>query len=76
MTRGNQAFEAWSTDARAKLLCRQGEVRAMAAQTQAAEAAYNAQAASFTSVVNAWNAAAVAYNSRSTTRRDPRAAHD
>lgn len=64
MTRANQAFETWSTDTRAKLQCRQAEVRALAAQVNAAETAYNAQAAAFTSAVNAWNAATTAFNER------------
>ena len=67
MNHANQAFEAWATDTRAKLQCRQGEVRALEAQSQAAGAAYNAQAASFTSAVNAWNASTAAYNTHSTT---------
>ena len=65
MTRANQAFETWSTDTRAKLQCRQAEVRALAAQVNAAETAYNAQAAAFTSSVNSWNAATTAFNARS-----------
>jgi hypothetical protein len=48
----------------AKLLCRQNEARALIAQAQAAQAAYNAQAAAFTNTVNSWNAVATAYNSQ------------
>ena len=64
MTRGNQTFEAWATDARAKLQCRANEVRTLEAQAQAAGAAYNAQAAAFTSTVNSWTAATTAYNNQ------------
>jgi hypothetical protein len=62
MTRANQAYEAWGEDMHAKLSCRLNETRALIAQAQAAQAAYNAQAAAFTSAVNSWNAVAAAYN--------------
>lgn len=64
MTQANHAFEAWGTDARSKLQCRQAEVRALAAQLNGAETAYNAQVAAFTNTVNSWNAATVAFNQR------------
>jgi len=64
MTHANQAYEPWATDTRAKLQCRQGELRALAAQVAAAEAAYNAQAAAFTSTVNSWQSATAAYNAQ------------
>ena len=51
MNNANRAFEAWATDTRTKLQCREAEVRALRAQSDAALAAYNAQAASFTSTV-------------------------
>ncbi|MBI3439994.1 MAG: hypothetical protein HY054_15315 [Proteobacteria bacterium] len=71
MTNANRDFEAWATDARAKLQCRQNEVRALAAQTAAAEAAYNTQAASFNTSVNSWNAATTAYNSQHARSANP-----
>jgi hypothetical protein len=64
MTHANQAYEAWGADMHAKLLCRQNEARALIAQAQAAQTAYNAQAAAFTSAVNSWNAVAAAYNAQ------------
>ncbi|MFZ2029343.1 MAG: hypothetical protein WAU68_03460 [Vitreimonas sp.] len=63
MNRANQAFGTWSADAHAKLQCRLNEAQALSAQARAVEATYNAQAASYTSTVNAWNAATAAYNS-------------
>ena len=64
MTHANQAYEAWGADMHAKLLCRQNEARALIAQAQAAQTAYNAQAAAFTNAVNSWNAVAAAYNAQ------------
>ena len=64
MARGNQTYEAWATDTRSKLQCRQAEIRAVAAQVTAAEAAYNAQAATFSNTVNSWTAATTAFNQR------------
>ena len=65
MTRANQTYEAWATDTRSKLQCRQAEIRAVAAQVSAAETAYNAQAATFSNTVNSWTAATAAFNQRS-----------
>jgi hypothetical protein len=62
MNAANRTFDAWATDTRAKLQCRQAEVRALATQASTAEAAYNTQASSFTSTVNTWQAAAAAFN--------------
>ena len=64
MTRANQTYEAWATDTRTKLQCRQAEIRALAAQVNAAETAYNAQAATFSNTVNSWTAATTAFNHR------------
>ena len=75
MTRANQTFEAWATDTRSKLQCRQAEIRALAAQVNAAETAYNAQAATFSNTVSSWNAATTAFNQRNgagATRSNPR----
>ena len=68
MNNANRAVEAWANDARAKLQCRQNEVRTLAAQAAASEQAYNAQAASFNASVNSWNATTTAYNSQHANR--------
>ena len=72
MTRANQSFEAWATDTRTKLQCRQAELRTLAAQVAAGESAYNTQAAAFTGTVNSWQSATTAFNQQhgaSTSRR-------
>ena len=71
MNNANRAFEAWANETRTKLQCRQNEVRTLATQAAAAEQAYNAQAASFNTSVNSWNAATTAYNSQHARSANP-----
>jgi hypothetical protein len=64
MNHGNDAYTAWATDTRAKLECRQGEIRTAVAQATAAETAYNASAQQLNSVGTSWQAEVATFNAR------------